>query len=136
MARRTASPAPPGGHDDLDALYRAPLGEFIDARNALATRLRQAGDAEGSARVKALPKPTAPAWALNQVYWHARADYDRMIAAGDRLRTLQQHMLAGRSTDPREAMQERQAAVRQVVERAARFLGDAGQPPTEATRQR
>jgi hypothetical protein len=33
-------------------------------------------------------------------------------------------------------MQERQAAVRQVVDRAARFLADAGQPATEATRQR
>ena len=66
----------------------------------------------------------------------ARADYDRLIAAGDRLRSLQQQMLGGRSVDPRESMQERQAAVRQVVERAARFLADAGQPPTDATRQR
>jgi hypothetical protein len=119
-----------------DALYQGPLGDFIEARNALAARLRNSGDADESARVKALPKPSAPAWALNQVYWHARADYDRMIAAGDRLRTLQQQMLAGRSTDPRDAMQERQTAVRQVVDRAARFLADAGQPPTDATRQR
>jgi len=119
-----------------DALYQAPLGDFIEVRNALAARLRKSGDADESARVKALPRPSAPAWALNQVYWHARADYDRMITAGDRLRTLQQQMLAGRSTDPREAMQARQAAVRQVVERAARFLADAGQPPTDATRQR
>jgi hypothetical protein len=137
MARRTASPTPPGsGDDDLAALYRAPLGDFIEARNALATRLRKAGDAEGSARIKALPKPGAPAWALNPVYWHARADYDRLIAAGDRLRSLQQQMLGGRSADPRESIQERQAAVRQVVDRAARFLADAGQPATEATRQR
>ena len=136
MARRTASPAPPGGDDDLAALYRGPLAEFIDARNRLATRLRQAGDTEESARVKALPKPSAPAWALNQVYWHARKDYDRLIAAGDRLRALQQQMLGGPPADPREAMQERQASVRQVVDRAARFLADAGQPVTDATRQR
>ena len=89
-----------------------------------------------SARVKALPKPSAPAWALNQVYWHAREDYDRLIAAGDRLRALQQQMLGGRAVDPRESMQERQAAVRQVVDRAARFLADAGHPVTDATRQR
>ena len=82
MARRTASPAPPGGDDDLAALYRGPLAEFIDARNRLATRLRQAGKTEESARVKALPKPSAPAWALNQVYWHARKEYERLIAAG------------------------------------------------------
>jgi hypothetical protein len=136
MARRTASPAPPGGDDDLAALYRGPLDEFIDARNRLATRLRQAGDTAESARVKALPKPSAPAWALNHVYWHAREDYDRLIAAGDRLRALQQQMLGGRAVDPRESMQERQGAVRQVVDRAARFLADAGHPVTDATRQR
>jgi hypothetical protein len=137
MARRTVLPTPPrSGDDDLDALYQAPFGEFIEARNALATRLRKAGDAAASARVRALPKPSAPAWALNQVYWHARADYDRMIAAGDRLRSLQQQMLGGRAVDPRDSMQERQAAVRQVVDRAARFLAEGGQPATEATRQR
>ncbi len=137
MARRTAPPSPPGSeNDDLAALYQAPLGDFIEARNALATRLRKAGAAETAARVKALPKPGAPSWALNQVYWQTRADYDRLIAAGDRLRSLQQQMLGGRAGDPRESMQERQTAVRQVVERAARFLADAGQPPTDATRQR
>lgn len=126
----------PSRDEEVAELYRAPLSDFIDARNALAARLRKAGDADAAARVKALPKPSAPAWALNQVYWHARADHDRLIAAGDRLRSLQQQMLGGRTLDPRDSMQERQAAVRQVVDRAARFLADAGQPPTEATRQR
>jgi hypothetical protein len=120
----------------MEALYKAPLAEFVDVRNALAARLRKAGDAEASARVKALPKPSAAAWALNQVYWHARDDYSRMIAAGDRLRSLQQQMLAGRAADPREAMQERQAAVRTVLDRALAFLAEAGQPATDATRQR
>jgi hypothetical protein len=120
----------------MEALYKAPLAEFVDARNALAARLRKAGDAEASARVKALPKPSAAAWALNQVYWRARDDYSRMIAAGDRLRSLQQQMLAGRAADPREAMQERQAAVRTVLDRALAFLAEAGQPATDATRQR
>ena len=137
MARGTASSPPPGPADaEIAGLYRVSLADFIDARNALAARFRKAGDAEASARVKALPKPGAPSWALNQVYWHARADYDRLVAAGDQLRALQQQMLGGRAVDPREAMQERQAAVRQVVERAARFLSDAGQSPTDATRQR
>ena len=88
MSRRTPPPVPPGRPEDAEALYRAPLAEFVDARNALAARLRKAGDAEASARVKALPKPSAAAWALNQVYWRARDDYSRMIAAGDRLRSL------------------------------------------------
>jgi hypothetical protein len=132
----TSPPVPPGPPEEVEALYRAPLAEFVDARNALAARLRKAGDAEASARVKALPKPSAAAWALNQVYWRARDDYARMIAAGDRLRSLQQQMLAGRAADPRDAMQERQAALRKVVERALGFLAEAGQPATDATRQR
>jgi hypothetical protein len=136
MVRRTPPPSPPQPDDTIAALYRVPLAEFIDARNTLAASLRKSGDAGGSARVKALPKPTAPAWALNQVFWRARAEYDRMIRAGDRLRDEQQQMLAGRAVNSREAAQERQAAVRNVVERAAAFLADSGQPPTEAARQR
>jgi hypothetical protein len=136
MSPRASPPEPPGPRDEVEALYRAPLAEFVDARNALAARLRKAGDAAASARVKALVKPSAPAWALNQVYWRARDDYGRMIAAGDRLRSLQGQMLAGRSTDSREAMHERQGAVRSVVDRALAFLAQAGQPATDATRQR
>jgi hypothetical protein len=132
----TSPSVPPGPPEEVEALYRAPLAEFVDARNALAARLRKAGDAEASARVKTLPKPSAAAWALNQVYWRARDDYTRMIAAGDRLRSLQQQMLGGRAADPRDAMQERQAAMRTVVERAVGFLAEAGQPATDATRQR
>lgn len=136
MSPPTPPPVPPGPPEEVEALYRTPLAEFVDARNALAARLRKAGDAEASARVKALPKPSVAAWALNQVYWRARDDYARMIAAGDRLRSLQQQMLAGRAADPRDAMQERQAALRKVVERALGFLAEAGQPATDATRQR
>jgi hypothetical protein len=136
VSPRTPSSVPPGPPGEVEALYRAPLADFVDVRNALAARLRKAGEAEASARVKALAKPSAAAWALNQVYWRARDDYGRMIAAGDRLRALQQQMLAGRAADPREAMQERQAAVRTVVERALGFLAEAGQPATDATRQR
>src|ERR671932_801348 len=43
--------------DDLDALYSGPLDEFVTARNALAGRLRKAGDREAAERVKKLPKP-------------------------------------------------------------------------------
>jgi hypothetical protein len=130
---------PPSTTDDdggLDALYRAPLSSFVDVRNALAARLRKAGDAESSSRVKALGKPSVPAWALNQVYWHDRDAYDEMIQAGDRLRALQQQMLAGHGVDSRQAAQARQDAVHTVVDRAVGFLTESGQPPTDATRQR
>jgi hypothetical protein len=136
VSPRTPFVVPPGPLPDMAALYQAPLAEFVDTRNALAARLRKAGDAEASGRVKALSKPSAPAWALNQVYWRAPDEYQQMIAAGDRLRSLQLQMLGGRPADPRQAMQDRQSAVRMVVERALAFLAEAGQPATDATRQK
>ena len=122
--------------DRIDALYREPSSNFIPARNALAAALKREGDAEAADRVKRLAKPSPGAWALNQVYWRERSLFDRMIKAGDALRTLQQRMLAGKAASPRDAMAERQAAVHDVVERAAAFLRQDGNQVTAATRQR
>ena len=127
---------PPRQPDPVDDLYQRPLDEFVAARNALAAHLKRDGRADESAAVKSLTRPTASAWALNQVYWRTRDLHDRLIAAGDRLRAQQQHALAGRAADPRDAMRARQEAVRAVVERAAQFLEEAGNAVTDATRQR
>jgi hypothetical protein len=127
---------PPRQPDPVDDLYQRPLDEFVAARNALAAQLKREGRADESAAVKSLTRPTASAWALNQVYWRARDLHDRLIAAGDRLRAQQQHALAGRAADPRETMRTRQEAVRAVVDRAAAFLEEAGNPVTDPTRQR
>ena len=59
---------------DIDRLYQGPLDAFIDARNALAK-------ASKVAAVKALVKPSLPAWAVNQLHWHQRALVDRLVAA-------------------------------------------------------
>jgi hypothetical protein len=122
--------------DRIDALYREPSSNFIAARNSLASALKREGDAEAAEAVKRLAKPSPGAWALNQVYWRERPLFDRMIKAGDTLRTLQQRMLAGKSASPRDAMTERQSAVHAVVERAAGFLREDGNQVTAATRQR
>lgn len=120
----------------IDELYGRPLSEFIEARKTLAASLKREKHAEDSQRVARLQKPSASAWALNQVYWHARDAWDRLVRAGDRLRTLQQRMLSGRAEDPREAMAERQQAIQAVVERALAFLRASGNAATDATRQR
>jgi hypothetical protein len=51
--------------DRIAAIYGGPLDEFVSARDALARELRQAGDREGAAEIKALRKPRALAWALD-----------------------------------------------------------------------
>jgi hypothetical protein len=121
---------------DIGQLFALRLGEFTAARNALAARLKKEGNAEGSARVKGLARPTISAWAVNQVFWRERASYDRLLASGDALREVQQRMLTGRQGDLREVMRERQDAARAVVEHSMRFLRESGNAATDATRQR
>jgi len=65
----------------LDQLFALPLDRFVQERNALAAALRKEGRDGDASRVKALTRPTLPAWALNQVYWHARREYDRLTQA-------------------------------------------------------
>lgn len=57
------------GVGDIDgtiaALYGGPLAEFVAQRDALARSLRTAGRRDEAARIKALKKPRALAWALD-----------------------------------------------------------------------
>jgi hypothetical protein len=63
---------------DVDALFTLPPGEFVAARSALAARLKKAGQAEEAERVKAMVKPSATAWAVNQLYCRHRREFDRL----------------------------------------------------------
>src|SRR4051794_204349 len=49
------------------ALFRTPPDRFIAERDALVKELRAAGRDDDAATVKALRKPTATVWALNQL---------------------------------------------------------------------
>ena len=140
VAKRMPPGAPPAPPDDLesriDRLFALPLDRFVAERNALAAALKRERRADESARVKGLSRPSLPAWALNQVYWQARDDFDRLTAAGDRMRDAQRQALGGRDVDQREPGRERQQAVRAVVDRAVSLMRAAGQTVTDATRQR
>ena len=81
---------------EIDALFRLPLNEFTAARNALAAKLKKAGRADDSAQVKGLAKPPVSAWAVNQLYWKHRDLFERLLAAGDRLRSAQASQLRGK----------------------------------------
>jgi len=105
--------------DDLDDLYGADLDEFVARRDELAKRLRKEGDREAADRVKALRKPTVPAWAANRLARFARGDVTAAVKAGERLERAQKALLAGKSRDPFDkAAREHQDAVRALVDRA------------------
>ena len=72
---------------DIDRLYALPREEFTPQRDELAKRLREEGDRDGAAAVKALRKPTIAAWAVNQV------QRDRPDEVRDELR---EHVAYGR----------------------------------------
>jgi hypothetical protein len=110
----------------IDALYQLPLNEFTPARNALAKELKRAD-------IKALVKPSAPAWAVNQLYWRDRAAYDRLVRAATSLRTEHRKLLGGKSSDIREAERTHREAIRDAIDSIRAIMSDAGQPLTAAT---
>src|SRR5262245_60746986 len=92
---------------EIDALFQLPAGEFTAARNALAARLKRAGRIEYAARVKALAKPTATAWAVNQLYWRHRKDVERLIDLGEKVRKAQ----TGGQANLRELLDQRRKLI-------------------------
>jgi len=113
---------------DLDTLFQLPLGEFTDARNALA----RAGGKHGAA-IKALEKPSAPAWAVNQLYWRQPRAYDKLVRASDRVRAAHAHTLRGRKVDLHTLELQHTAAVKEAAEHVRAILARAGDPATPAT---
>ena len=106
-------------------LYQLHLDAFTAARNALAKTLT--GDA--ARQVKALKKPSAIAWAVNQLFWKSRAAYDALMKTGQALRNAQIASLKGRKADVRAASNAHARALSKAVERAAKYAAGAGVSP-------
>jgi hypothetical protein len=110
-------------------LYKLPLGEFVAARNALAKTLPP----DEARRVKALSKPTVVPWAANQLFWHERATFDRLVKAGGKLRAAQIGALKGRTSDLQAAAAAHRKALGEAVAAATRLAQIAGQSPPADT---
>lgn len=119
--------------DDIDALFKLPLTEFVGARKALAARLKQNGLVSEAEGVKALGKPSISAWTVNQLYWRHREAFDELIATGQRFRKAQ---VAGKMLNMREALDARRDALAQMSDLATETLRDAGHNPSPDTLRR
>lgn len=119
---------------DIDRLYQLSLEEFTSARNDLVRRLRRAGATSEAAEVSGLPKPTLPAWAANQLYWHGRPKFDALMKAGHKLRQAHEALLAGRRADVRAASDAHREALRAAVEATAALLDRSGHSLSAAAR--
>ncbi len=80
---------------DVDELYALDPGAFVAARDALASRMRTAGDREGATAVKALRRPTVTAWALNQLARRHGDDVRRLIEASAEVARVQVEVASG-----------------------------------------
>lgn len=114
---------------EIDRLYQLPLGEFTAARNALAKTLN--GDA--ARQLKALSKPSVPAWAVNQLYWQAKPTYAALIRATERLRAAHRTVLEGRKADLKAAEGAHQAALRKAFHEVTAILDRSGEKPSAVT---
>ncbi len=121
---------------DIDRLYQLPLDEFVQARNDLAARVRAESQEDAAMRVHSLAKPSVSAWAVNQLYWRARPEFDALMKAGQKLRATQQATLAGRAADVRQAGKERDAALVAALDRTLALLRESDHPATPAMRLR
>ena len=99
----------------VDRLHAVPLEEFVAERKRLAKELRAAGDRDAATDVAKLPKPSAPAWALNHL---ARAQPDVVgdwLGAAEALREASANPRATGRDALRSAIAAHRDATRQVL---------------------
>jgi len=116
--------------DDVDALFKLPLSEFTGARNELATKLKKAGRADDANIVRTLAKPPVSAWAVNQLYWNHREEFDRLLETGQRFREAS---ATARIADIRVWLDARSEALTRLSDLAAEVLRDGGHNPSPDT---
>jgi hypothetical protein len=127
----------PDLESELDRLFELPPGEFIAARNDLSRRLKQAGQASISARVRELRKPTVAVWAVNQLARRHPKEVETLLETVERLRSAQEDALSGGDAQKlRSATSDERDALRRLTHRAHDLLADEGNKPTAAVVER
>jgi hypothetical protein len=119
---------------DIDRLYALPLEEFTHERDELAKRVRDEGDADAAAAVKALKKPAVAAWAVNQVQRDRPDEVRKLIEVTEELhRVYEKLSSAGARERLEEAAQMQRELIRSLVRCAAQLLEAGGHSANEAT---
>jgi hypothetical protein len=109
---------------EIDALFQLSLVEFTGARNALAKHLKNEGRTLDAERVKALAKPSSPAWAVNQLHWQDPKAIERLLGLGERVRKTQTGQL--KNADLRALIEEKKQMTMALLTKASAILEEAG----------
>jgi hypothetical protein len=124
--------------EEIDHLYELPLDEFTAARNDLAKRLKQEGDAEAAEQVRGLAKPSVAAWAVNQLARREPEVVRSLLNLAARLRNAQERSLKGERTadELRAAQAEERDVIRKLTRAGEMLLRDGGHAASSATLER
>ena len=115
---------------EISALYRVAPEGFIEARDALAKRLREDGRGDDASTVKKLRRPTVAAWALDQLAEDVPDAIGELLAAGADLAGAQRATLSGRDPSAlRDATARRRESIAGLTDRAVAALRAAGRSP-------
>ena len=124
--------------EEIDRLFALSLEEFTAARNALAKRLKQDGDAEQAEQVRGLAKPSVAAWAVNQLAHREPEAVRSLLNLSARLRNAQERSLKGeRAADElRAAQSEEREVIRTLTRASDALLRGGGRAASGATLER
>ena len=122
---------------EIDRLYALPLDEFTSERNALVRRLKNDGDKDAAEQVATLVKPGVPVWTINQLARQDKTAMRALLDAAAKLKKAQERALSGGGADAlRDAQSAERDAVRDLVQKAAGILEEAGRPASRAVLER
>ncbi len=111
--------------DPVDELFVGEVGDFVRRRDELVRQLKKDGNKDAATAVKALRKPSAVAWAVNQVARRQPAAIDELVAAAQAVHAAQARAVQGGDGS---SLKETTAAWRgRVRALAADVAGDAGE---------
>jgi hypothetical protein len=108
--------------DEADRLYGLPLEEFVAERDALAKKLRADGRRAEGDEVKALRKPPAVVWAVNQLMRTQHKPAKALVAAADR---------AAKNPGDRDALRAHHDALDELTRAGAGLLSGKGRGLSE-----
>ena len=116
--------------DEIDRLYQLTPSEFTAARNDAVKQLKTPAD---KAAVRALQKPSTPAWAVNQLYWQRRRVFQQVLDAARKVRDAHAQQLAGRFVDVQSAERNQSEVFKRAADEIRELLRSAGEKDTPAT---
>ena len=123
---------------EVDRLFELPPEEFTAARNELARRLKDDGNASAAADVKQLTKPSVATWAINQLAREQQGAVQLLLESAARLKKAQENALKSGSTGDalRRAQADERKALRELTQEAQAILKRSGRSASSTIRDK